>query len=91
LDKIVSRSRGYYVLAYTPEDQFDNKFRKLQIKVKRDGLKVYSHTGYLAREDRTSGKPLTKEQSILQAAKSPLAKARCRCFCKRGLQVDGGK
>jgi len=74
LDKIVSRSRGYYVLAYTPEDQFDNKFRKLQIKVKRDGLKVYSHTGYLAREDRTSGKPLTKEQSILQAAKSPLAK-----------------
>src|SRR6185369_7362943 len=31
-------------------------------------------TGYLAREDRTSGKPLTKEQSILQAAKSPLAK-----------------
>lgn len=74
LDKILSRSRGYYMLAYTPDDQFDNKFRRLQIKVKRDGLKVYSHSGYLAREDRASDKPPTKEQSILQAAKSPLAK-----------------
>lgn len=74
LDKILGRSRGYYVLAYTPEEQFDNKFRKLQIKVKRDGLRVYSHSGYLAKEDRSNDKPLTKEQSILQAAKSPLAK-----------------
>ena len=74
LDKILNRSRGYYVLAYTPEEQFDNKFRKLQVRVKRDGLRVYSHNGYLAREDRTSDKPPGKDFSILQAAKSPLAK-----------------
>ncbi len=74
LDKILSRSRGYYVLAYTPEDKFDNKFRRLQIKVKRDGLRVYSHSGYLAKDDPANEKPRTKELSILEAAKSPLAK-----------------
>lgn len=74
LDKILSRSRGYYVLAYTPEDKFDNKFRRLQIKVKRDGVRVYSHSGYLAKDDPTNQKPRSKELSILEAAKSPLAK-----------------
>lgn len=74
LDKILSRSRGYYLLAYTPEDKFDNKFRKLQIKVKRDGLRVYSHSGYLARESKTDNTSPTKERVILDAAKSPLAK-----------------
>jgi VWFA-related protein len=73
LDRILSRSRGYYLLAYTPEDKFDNKFRKLQIKVKRDGVRVYSHSGYLAKEDRAP-EARTKEQTMLEAAKSPLAK-----------------
>ena len=73
LGKIVNRSRGYYLLAYTPEDKFDNKFRKFQIKVKRDGLRVYNHSGYLAKEDRSTNVPETKERSILEAAKSPLA------------------
>lgn len=74
LDKILSRSRGYYLLAYTPEDKFDNKFRKLQIKVKRDGLRVYSHSGYLARESKADNASPTKERVILDASKSPLAK-----------------
>jgi hypothetical protein len=74
MDKILSRSRGYYVLAYTPEDKFDNKFRRLQIKVNRAGLRVYSHGGYVAKDDPINEKPPTKELSILEAAKSPLAK-----------------
>jgi VWFA-related protein len=75
LQKIVNRSRGYYLLAYTPADRFDNKFRKLQIKVKRDSLRVYSHSGYLAREEKeTSTAAATKEQMALEAAKSPLAR-----------------
>jgi VWFA-related protein len=74
LQKIVSRSRGYYMIAYTPADKFDNKFRKLQIKVRRDGARVFNHSGYVAREERTDTSARTKEQLALEAAKSPLAK-----------------
>lgn len=74
LQKITARSRGYYLIAYTPSESFDNKFRKLQIKVKRDGVKVYSHSGYVAREERVNTAARTKEEMTLEAAKSPLAK-----------------
>jgi VWFA-related protein len=74
LQKIANRSRGYYLIGYTPSEKFDNKFRKVQIKVKRDGVKVYSHSGYLAREDRVNAAARTKEELTLEAAKSPLAR-----------------
>lgn len=89
LGKILNRSRGYYLLAYTPEDKFDNKFRKLQIKVKRDGLRVYSHSGYLAKEDRATNEPRTKELSILEAAKSPLAKRDVDLAANVGYKLTG--
>lgn len=74
LDKVLSRSRGYYRLAYRPSEGFDNKFRKVEVKVKRGGgLKVYTAAGYLAREDKSAG-PKTKEGEIIAAALSPLAK-----------------
>jgi len=73
LDKILTRSRGYYMLAYTPSDKFDNKFRKVEIKVKRSDVKVYSHRGYVARNEGSSA-PKTKEETIALAAKSPIAK-----------------
>jgi VWFA-related protein len=74
LDKVVNRSSGYYLLAYAPTEKFDNKFHKMQIKVKRDGLKVYTRTGYIAREDREGTAARTKEQVIMAAARSPLAR-----------------
>ena len=74
LDKVLARTRGYYILAYTPTEKFDNKFRKLDVKVKRDGVRVYKYTGYIAREDRPAGAARTKQQEILAAARSPLAK-----------------
>ncbi|HMJ26877.1 MAG TPA: VWA domain-containing protein [Pyrinomonadaceae bacterium] len=74
LKKITARSRGYYLIAYTPSDKFDNKFRKLQVKVKRDGVKIYNHSGYLAREEKANAAARTKEEMTLEAAKSPLAK-----------------
>ena len=73
LDKVLSRSRGYYRLAYRPAEKFDNKFRKLEIRIKRGGTHVYAAGGYYAREDKTGG-PRTKEEEILAAARSPLAK-----------------
>ena len=74
LKKITARSRGYYLIAYTPSYKFDNKFRKLQVKVKRDGVKIYNHSGYLAREEKANAAARTKEEMTLEAAKSPLAK-----------------
>lgn len=74
LDRVLARSSGYYLLAYTPAEKFDNKFRKIEIKVKRANTKVYSHSGYIARETREANAPTTKEGVIAAAAKSPLAR-----------------
>ena len=73
LDKVLKRSRAYYRLAYKPSEKFDNKFHKLEIKVKRDGIRVYGAEGYFARDSKASGER-TKEEEIINAARSPLAK-----------------
>ncbi len=74
LDQIVSHSSSYYILAYTPSEKFDSKFHKVQIKVKRPGLKVSTRAGYIAREEQTKPGARTKEQVIAIAARSPLAR-----------------
>jgi VWFA-related protein len=74
LDKILVRGSGYYTLAYTPSQKFDNKYHKLEIKVARSGTKVYNHAQYYAREERVLA-PRTKEETIAAAALSPLVKA----------------
>lgn len=72
LDRVMARS-SYYLLAYKPSEPFDGKFHKLEIKVSRPGAKVSMRAGYYATAD-TPEKGLTKEQTILRAARSPLAK-----------------
>lgn len=73
LDKILSRSRAYYRLAYRPSEPFDNKFHRVEIKLRRGGLHVYAAEGYYAREDKAAG-AVTKEEQIIKAATSPLAR-----------------
>jgi hypothetical protein len=73
LNKILARSNGYYTLAFRPAEQLDNKFHKLEIRVRRSGARVYTHTRYRAREE-TATAPRTKEEEIAAAARSPLAK-----------------
>ena len=73
LDKVLNRSRGYYRLAYRPSEKFDNKFHKVEVKVRRGGTRVYAAEGYYAREDSTGG-ARTKEEEIMAAARSPLAR-----------------
>jgi len=76
LEKILGRSAGYYLLAYAPENEiFDGKFRKIQVKVKRDAAKVYTREGYFAKEDPAEVALKTKEEEILRAARSPVAKS----------------
>jgi VWFA-related protein len=74
LDRIVETSDAYYLLAYTPTDaNFKNEFRKVTIKVK-NGYKVYSRSGYFAREEHPPAAPISKEDQLLAAIKSPLAR-----------------
>ncbi len=74
LEKILARSQGYYLVGYSPSEKFDAKFHKLQIKVKREGARVYTRAGYFAREDANASASKTKEDAIVAAAVSPLAK-----------------
>jgi len=73
LDRILSRSRAYYRLAYRPSEPFDNKFHKVEIKVRRSGVHTYTAEGYYAREDKAAT-ARSKEEEIIRAATSPLAK-----------------
>ena len=75
LDKILARSQGYYLLGYSPSERFDTKFHKITIKVKRDGAHVYARDGYFAREETAPSEQQTKENLVLKAALSPLAKS----------------
>jgi len=73
LSRLLKRSRGYYRLAYRPSERFDNKFHKVEVKVRRSGVSVYTSEGYVARADKAASE-LTKEEQIMKAAISPLAK-----------------
>lgn len=49
LDRIAEDAGRYYVLAYQPANQeFDGKYRPIQVRVKRDGVRVRARRGYLA-------------------------------------------
>jgi VWFA-related protein len=73
LDKILARS-SYYLLAYTPTEAFDSKFHKVEIKTTRPGAHVYARQGYVATADSRPGAAQTREDAIVRAAMSPLAK-----------------
>jgi VWFA-related protein len=73
LRRILNRS-NYYLIGYKPSESFDGKFHKLEIKVDRPGARVYTRAGYTATADLPAGQPKTKEEAMLQAVRSPLAK-----------------
>ena len=51
LDRIADDAGTYYVLAYQPANtDFDGKYRPIEVKVTRPGLRVRARRGYLALE-----------------------------------------
>ena len=47
--RIDEDNRFHYLLTYAPSNaRFDGKFRKIQVRVKRDGMQVFARKGYLA-------------------------------------------
>jgi VWFA-related protein len=46
---VVNENRVYYLLGYTPTNAFaDGRFRRIQVKLKRPGMRVLARKGYLA-------------------------------------------
>lgn len=51
LETIAADANKYYVLGFAPSNtNWDGKFRAVQVRVKRDGLRVRARRGYLALE-----------------------------------------
>ena len=50
--RVLDDTDAYYVLGFEPRGRRDGRFRKLEVKVKRPGLRVRSRSGYLAPDDR---------------------------------------
>lgn len=58
LEQIQADAGTYYVIGYTPSNQaFDGKYRKIDVAVKRPGVKVRARRGYLALEPAKLLKP----------------------------------
>jgi len=66
-DSAVTYTLGYYV----SEDNWDNKFHKIKVKVTRSGVSVRTKKGYLAQE-RVTPPPNKLEQILHEAVWSPL-------------------
>ncbi len=61
-----------YVLGYYPANQnWDDKFRKINVKVKRRGVEVRHRSGYFAVQPVTPGAD-ARQKAILEALESPL-------------------
>jgi VWFA-related protein len=51
-ERVDTDLRNYYLLGYTPaNEQYDGKFRTIQVKVKRPGVTVAARKGYFAVRD----------------------------------------
>ena len=58
LDRVADDAGTYYVLAYQPANtNFDGKYRPIEVRVKREGLRVRARKGYLALEPARMTKP----------------------------------
>jgi VWFA-related protein len=74
-DRIVRENSAYYVLGFYPtNEKRDGRYRKLEVRVKRPGLRVRSRKGYLAARGRapeTKGPP-NASAAMRDAMASPL-------------------
>jgi len=75
---IIADASAYYLLGYTPSREMaDGKFHKIQVKVKRRGVRVLARAGYWAptAKEMTADTPRPSEPGLVAALK-PLAESR---------------
>jgi VWFA-related protein len=74
-DRIVAENSSYYMFGYySTNERRDGRFRKIEVRVKRPGLRVRSRNGYYeARGRRPNTTPSTKlSPALAEAIGSPL-------------------
>ncbi len=75
-DTIMRDNSTYYMLGYYPtNEKRDGKFRKIELRMKRPGLRVRSRRGYTAprgRAPETKPSPAAGSPALREAADSPL-------------------
>ena len=78
IDRALNIERGYYLVAYEPDaDTFkDKNFNKIEIRVLRPELKVYSRTGFIGVIDQvTKTVAKTGDSQLYEAIVAPLPDA----------------
>ena len=72
-DRVVADNSSYYVLGYYPKNEKrDGRFRKLEVKVRREGLEVRTRKGYTAPRGKA---PATTTQSPNEKTSPELRRA----------------
>ena len=76
--RALNLEKGYYLLAYEPEESTfkGKKFHEIAVKLKRDGLKVRSRSGFIGvTDDETAPKKRTGDSELYEAIAAPLPNA----------------
>jgi VWFA-related protein len=61
-DRIVAENSSYYLLGfYSTNDRRDGRFRKLEVRAKRPGLRVRNRNGYFEARGRAPAQPLPSQ------------------------------
>jgi VWFA-related protein len=92
--RIISDQKGFYLLGYRPQSAtFDRRYHKLEVRVKRPGLKVRYRRGFFGIRDEDA-RPVrrTRYDQLLGALTSPFASAdvRLRLTAVFGNTEQGG-
>jgi VWFA-related protein len=83
LRRVLDDTDAYYVLGFEPGGRRDGRFRKLEVRVKRAGLRVRSRSGYLAPDDR----PAKARKDAGDPRQARLAEALSSLFPVRDIPV----
>lgn len=78
IERALRVEKGYYLLAYEPEDEtFKGKnFHKIQLKLKRDDLEVSSRSGFYGiTDEEIRPKPRTQDGELYYALTTPIPNA----------------
>ncbi len=106
LGRVLEDQQGYYLLGYSPsEATFNRAWHKIEVKVKRPGLRVRSRNGfYGVVDEQARSVPRTRNEQLLAALDSPFAsggvrlrltslfgnKARIGSYVHSLLHINGG-
>lgn len=82
IKKILATETGYYLLGYQPDDEtfMGKEFHKIEVKLKREDLKISSRKGFYGRNETTSR---TKDKS----ENSPMYDAISSPFQENGMDI----